>query len=185
MSDSKNYPSDSSGNLDGLFGPLDAANERLNRLKQADSDGWKTLLFKLKVDWTYHSNGIEGSAFTKGDTVFFLSEGLTVQGKSLKDHLDARNHAEAVDFLFDVVSNRREISEGLIKEINALLLHGIQSSPAVTSEGRAVRKKVVPGAYKSLPNHVLQNDGTLHRYVEPLSVQGEMEALVRWGERQS
>ena len=155
MSDNKHYPVKPDDNLDRFFGVLDNKNIHLNKLKKTDSDLWKTILFKLKVDWTYNSNSIEGSTFTKGDTIFFLNEGLTVKGKPLKDHLDTQNHADAIDFLFDLVANKREISESLIKEINALLLHGVKSTPAMTPDGKAIEKKATPGQYKIQPNHVI------------------------------
>lgn len=180
MSDSKYYPIVLDDGLRPFFDLLNAKQSQLDELKKADSDLWKTILFKLKVDWTYNSNSIEGSTFTKGDTIFFLNEGLTVKGKPLKDHLDTQNHADAIDFLFDVIKNEREVSESLIKEINALLLYGVKSTPAMTSDGKAIEKLANPGQYKKQPNHVLQQDGTLHRYVEPVQVQSEMEALVQW-----
>jgi len=180
MPDNKHYPVNLDSNLDMFFNLLDDKNTHLNNLKKTNSDLWKTILFKLKVEWTYNSNSIEGSILTRGDTIFFLNEGLTVKGKPLKDHLDTQNHADAIDFLFDVVANKREISESLIKEINALLLHGVKSTPAMTPDGVAIEKKATPGQYKSQPNHVLQQDGTLHKYVEPIHVQGEMEALIKW-----
>jgi len=180
MSDNKHYPATLHDRLRPFFDLLNTKQIQLDGLKKADSDLWKTILFKLKVDWTYNSNSIEGSTFTKGDTIFFLNEGLTVKGKPLKDHLDTQNHADAIDFLFDVVTNEREISEGLIKEINALLLYGVKSTPAMTSEGKPIDKQATPGQYKTQPNHVLQQDGTLHKYIDPVHVQGEMAALVQW-----
>ena len=107
MSDNKHYPAKPDDNLDMFFGVLDNKNTHLNKLKKTDSDLWKTILFKLKVDWTYNSNSIEGSTFTKGDTIFFLNEGLTVKGKPLKDHLDTQNHADAIDFLFDLYCKQK------------------------------------------------------------------------------
>jgi Fic family protein len=100
-----------------------------------------------------------------------------VEGKPFKDFLDAKNHAEAIDFLFDVVKQNRPITESLIKELNALLMSGLDFTPAIEASGNTVRKPAHPGAYKQQSNHVLQPDGTIHRYVEPLQVQPEMEAL--------
>lgn len=64
---------------------------------------WGAIQQKLRAEWTFDSNALEGSTLTLGETNFFLQEGLTVEGKPLKDFLDARNHAEAIDLLFDVV----------------------------------------------------------------------------------
>ena len=112
--------------------------------------------------------------------MFFLTEGLTVEGKPLKDFLDAQNHADAIDILFDVVAQARPISEGFIKEINALLLNGVPHTIAKNQMGHLIKKQTHPGQYKILPNHVQKQDGTLHQYVLPEQVGPEMEALVQW-----
>lgn len=155
---------------------VDDAKEAWEVLKRADSEG----LFhdKLRMLWTYHSNALEGNTFSLGDTIFFLREGLTVQGKPLKDHLEARNHAEAIDALYDVVRNVRPLTEGLIKDLNALLLKGIDTIPAMTADGQRITKKITPGAYKKMPNHVLTLSGAIHHYVEPLEVPAHMQALL-------
>lgn len=63
----------------------------------------KTLLDGLRVLWTHASTAIEGNTLTLGETAFVLSEGLTIQGKPLKDHKDVEGHARAVDLLLDLV----------------------------------------------------------------------------------
>jgi len=70
---------------------------------------------KLRIEWIYDSNAIEGSSLSLGETLFFLQEGLTVEGKPFKDFLDARNHAEAIDFLYQVITDKRAITQGFIK----------------------------------------------------------------------
>lgn len=162
------------------FAKADTLKDRIDVLKGGDAALWDAVVGRLRTDWTYHSNGIEGSTLTRGETHFFLSEGLTVEGRPFKDFVDAKNHAEAVDLLFDVVANKQPITEGLIKEINALLLRGVDFTPAKNSLGQASRKRATPGDYKREPNHVEQADGTIHTYVEPLHVKDEMEALVAW-----
>lgn len=148
--------------------------------KPIEGDLWKTVEEKLLIEWTYNSNAIEGSTLTLGETMFFLKNGLTVEGKPFKDFIDARNHAEAIEFLYDVVKNKREISTSLIKEFNAFLLSGIKSTPAIDNNGNKTDKKATPGDYKLLPNHVLQSDGRIHKYVEPVHVASEMEYLCNW-----
>lgn len=109
-----------------------------------------------------------------------MSEGLTVEGKPFKDFLDARNHAQAIDLLFDVVARRQPITEGFIKNMNALILQGVDATPAKNALGQRVRKKATPGEYRQFPNHVEQADGTIHSYIEPILVHDEMEKLVNW-----
>ena len=137
------------------------------------------ILEKIRAEWTYHSNALEGNSLTLGDTVFFLREGLTVEGKPWKDFLEAKNHAEAIDYLMDVIRSERPFTEGLLKELNGLLLRGVESTEAQTSAGQSVRKRVHGGEYKKEPNHVLTLSGKIHYYVAPLQVPGEMERLFR------
>lgn len=163
-----------------FFYLANSLNEKINLLKDSDTSLWLTIAKKLKVDWTYHSNSLEGSTLTLGETLFFLNEGLTVEGKPFRDFLDARNHAEAIDYLYDVISNQRDISESVIKEINALLLSGVTHTTAQNPQGEKVKKILIAGEYKKQPNHVLQANGTIHKYVDPLNVKDEMEGLIRW-----
>ncbi len=159
---------------------IDAQKEKINEKKKNNPDIWHTIQDKLKVDWTYDSNAIEGSTLTRGETLFFLQEGLTVEGKPFKDFLDAKNHSEAIDYLFDVIKNDRPISESIIKELNALLLHGIKHTPAIDGQGQKTIKPATPGKYKQYPNHVQQLDGTIHHYTDPLQVPSDMAELCTW-----
>lgn len=141
---------------------------------------WAAIQEKLRLEWTYESNAIEGNTLTKGETIFFLAEGLTVEGKPFKDFIDVKNHHEALKFLADVIYDARPISSGLIKEINALLLRGVDYTEALGAHGQKVRKPLTPGEYKKLPNHVLQMDGSIHHYVEPVQVPNETDYLCSW-----
>ena len=152
----------------------------LEMSKGRQSQVWPAAIEKLKIRWTTDSNALEGSSLTFGDTLFFLQEGLTVKGKPFKDYLDARNHADAVEMLFDVVADGRPVSVGLVKEINALLMSGVRETPAVDGQGRRVMKPTTPGEFKIAPNHVLRPDGEVHLYVEPLQVPGQMEQMCQW-----
>lgn len=159
---------------------VDDLKTQIESKKSLQNEHWAAIQEKLRVDWTYDSNAIEGSSLTKGETLFFLKEGLTVEGKPFKDFLDARNHAEAIDWLYEVIKDNRPISQGLIKEMNALLLSGIKYTPTIDQSGHKIRKPANPGKYKILPNHVLQPDGTIHFYTDPIHVADEMEDLCKW-----
>jgi len=176
----KFYEQDITPDIESLFNLASSLNDKINSLKSSDESLWEVIAKKLKVDWTYHSNSLEGSSLTLGETFFFISEGLTVEGKPFKDFLDAKNHVEAIDYLYEIVSNQRDISESVIKEINALLLSGVTYTVARSSQGEKVKKKLTPGEYKKQPNHVLQADGNIHWYVDPINVKDQMEELVNW-----
>ena len=163
-----------------LLEQIDSRQVALKARSEGGAALWEAAQHKLRVSWTYDSNAIEGSTLTYGETLFFLNEGLTVEGKPLKDFLDARNHHEAILLLDDFITQRRQISEGFIKEINALIVQGITHTDAINQAGERVKKPLKGGEYKTLPNHVLQPDQTIHRYVEPEHVATEMAFLCDW-----
>ena len=165
------------------FQKADTLKTQIEAQKNKNPNLWATILEKLKVDWTYNSNSIEGSTLSRGDTHFFLTEGLTVEGKPFKDFLDAKNHIEAIEYLYEIVSNQRPLTEGLIKELNALILAGITYTKAQDAEGNPTRKRATAGEYKKQPNHVLLPSGEIHQYVEPIHVQAQMQELVEWIEK--
>jgi Fic family protein len=64
----------------------------------------KNLLQQLRVLWTHTSTAIEGNTLSLGETAFVLSEGLTISGKSLKEHRDIEGHARAIDVMYGLVA---------------------------------------------------------------------------------
>ena len=102
-----------------LLNELNAANENLNQLypKAKWSDEFKE---KIKIDFTYQSNKIEGSTLTYNDTFRFLKEAAVIKGKSVKDILDVKNHFEVLDKIFD--NFEQNISIGSILDLHRKLM---------------------------------------------------------------
>jgi Fic family protein len=94
------------------------------------------LVRKLKeqfsLDLTYNSNAIEGNKLTLKETHLVINDGMTVKGKSLKDHLEAKNHNEAVHFLYELVEHDKKhtVSEQLIRSLQHLIIKEIEDSDA-------------------------------------------------------
>jgi Fic family protein len=82
------------------------------------------------VEWTYHSNAIEGSTLTLAETRLVLLDGLTVGGKSLREHLEAINHKYAIDFVEALAAKAKPITEHNIRQIHALILRSIDDENA-------------------------------------------------------
>ncbi len=92
------------------------------------------LVQKLKeqfsFDLTYNSNAIEGNRLTLKETYFIINEGITVKGKSLKDHLEAKNHHEAIHYLYEMIEHekRHTINEHLIRSLQQLIIKDIEEN---------------------------------------------------------
>jgi len=133
---SKPYSVEQTSSLTKLLAEIDDTQAKIDSQKPLREEIWPTIQEKLRIEWTYDSNALEGSTLTKGETYFFLREGLTVEGKPFKDFLDARNHAEAIDYLYLIIKDERPITPGLAKEFNRLLLSGITHTEAIDEMGK-------------------------------------------------
>jgi len=76
------------------------------------------------LEYTYHSNHIEGNTLTLRETALVLKEGLTIAGKTMKEHLEVINHQQAYEFVKELVTQQGDLNKRVILEIHALILHG-------------------------------------------------------------
>ncbi|WP_339920747.1 Fic family protein [uncultured Flavobacterium sp.] len=74
----------------------------------------------LSIEWTYNSNSIEGNTMSLRETQMVLQEGITIKGKSLREHFETHNHAKAIDYLFSIVND-----DYMLRSIDILSLHGL------------------------------------------------------------
>ncbi len=104
----------------------------------------------FNVELTYTSNAIEGNTLTRAETAMVVEKGITVQGKSLKEHLEATNHAVALDYIKTLISKKKEnIDEATIREINGIILSKIEEYNGGIYRTQAARIK---GSATILPN---------------------------------
>lgn len=74
----------------------------------------------LSIEWTYNSNSIEGNTMSLRETQMVLQEGITIKGKSLREHFETHNHDKAIDYLFSIVNDGY-----VLRSIDILSLHGL------------------------------------------------------------
>ncbi|MBI5300888.1 MAG: Fic family protein [Chloroflexi bacterium] len=84
----------------------------------------------FRVDWTYNSNAIEGSSITLSETRAILLDGVTIGGKSLREHLEVINHSHAIDFVQGLADTREPITEMTIRQMHNLILRTIDDDNA-------------------------------------------------------
>lgn len=80
--------------------------------------------FILKL--TYHSNKIEGSTLSEPDTAAILFDNVTIINKSLTEHLEAKNHQTALNYLFDYIRQDGKINESLLLKLHGILMNGVR-----------------------------------------------------------
>ena len=136
---------------DNYFDEVDELNKELNSKRPISKDTLKSLKESINLEWTYNSNGIEGNTLTLRETQVVL-EGITVGGKSIKEHLEAINHEKAILFLDDLVKDKEIISEWNIKNIHGLVLKDIDDENA----GRYRTENVtIKGAVHVPPDYLI------------------------------
>jgi len=99
--------------------------DRLDKLRPLSTDAVKKILEDIRLRHTYHSDAIEGNTLTLQETKLVLDEGITIGGKPLKDHIEARNDAEAFDLMIDLVNAKKSISQETIQQIHEVVTKGL------------------------------------------------------------
>lgn len=112
------------------------------------------------VEYTYNSNAIEGNTLTLRETEMVL-RGLTVDKKPLKDHLEVVGHKDAFYFVVDLVKEKAEITESVIKQIHSLVL---------------ADKPMDKGVYRKIPVRIM---GAHHEPVQPYLIEPKMYELLQ------
>lgn len=135
---------------DNYFDEVDSLKKELDSKRPIPKETLKSLRESINLEWTYNSNGIEGNTLTLRETQVVL-EGITVGGKSIKEHLEAINHEKAILFLDDLVKDNEPISEWNIKNIHQLILKNIDNENA----GRYRKENVtIKGATHIPPDYL-------------------------------
>lgn len=136
---------------DNYFDKVDELNKELNSKRPISKETLKSLKESINLEWTYNSNGIEGNTLTLRETQVVL-EGITVGGKSLKEHLEVINHEKAILFLDDLIKDKEPVTEWNIKNIHQLVLKEIDDKNASKYRDENVRIK---GANHIPPDYLI------------------------------
>jgi excisionase family DNA binding protein len=141
-----------------LFASVDAMKAELDRRRPLTQGELKRLQDEFLVEFTYNSNAIEGNTLTLRETALVL-EGVTIDQKPLKDHLEAVGHRDAFLYVTELVSEKTTISEWVIRDIHALVL---------------MNRPEDKGVYRRIPVKIM---GAFHEPPQPYLVPMQMEQL--------
>ena len=136
---------------DNYFEEVDKLKRKLDSKRPLQKETLESLEEAINLEWTYNSNGIEGNTLTLRETQVVL-EGITIGGKSIKEHLEVINHDKAILYLKDLVNNDRPITEWNIRNIHQIVLKNIDDENA----GRYRRENVIiKGAIHIPPDYLI------------------------------
>lgn len=142
---------------------------------------------RLRREWAIETGIIERIyTLDRGVTQILIERGIDASlipddATDLPPELVAsiiRDQEAAIDFLFDLIAQRRDLTVGYVKELHALMTRHQESTAEVDQFGRPVTVPLEHGVFKSWPNNPTRQDGRVHQYCPPEQVQPEMERLL-------
>lgn len=128
--------------------------KKLNKLRPLPKSAVQKLREKFQIEMTYNSNAIEGNSLTLKETFLVINEGITIKGKPLKDHLEAKYHQDALEYLYDLVDKNKKhtISEILIRNLHKIIIQETDKEWA----GKYRNANVIISGSKHTPPDALQ-----------------------------
>ena len=142
-----------------LFAEVDVLKAELDKHRPLTQGELQRLREEFLIEYTYNSNAIEGNTLTLQETALVL-EGVTIDKKPLKDHLEAVGHRDAFLYVQELVKNKVPFSESIIKQIHTLVL---------------MDRPDDRGVYRRIPVRIM---GAYHVPSDPVLVPEQMENLV-------
>jgi Fic family protein len=127
-----------------LLARLEEKKAQLDALRPLPEAAVRRLREQLTVEWIYNSNAIEGNTLTLQETRLILETGLTIGGKSLREHFEVLNHKEAINYVESLVVGQAPVTPFEVRQIHELVLTHIDDEEA--------------GRYRKLPVRIAGAD---------------------------
>jgi Fic family protein len=143
----------------GLLNGIDRKKRELNHRRPLTQGELERLGEEFLIEFTYNSNAIEGNTLTLQETARVL-QGLTIDQKPLKDHLEAVGHRDAFQYVQQLVSEKVRLTEHIIREIHSLVL---------------IDRPEDKGIYRRIPVRII---GAHHEPPQPYLVPVQMGQLM-------
>lgn len=128
--------------LKSIIAEIDLLKKQLDKLRKYDS---YRIAQALELEYTFESNRIEGNTLTLKETDLVINEGLTISGKSMREHLEAINHKEAIGYIKYLIDKNTELNERELLAIHNLILRGID--PQYAGKYRDVQVMIKGSAF--------------------------------------
>lgn len=148
--------------LQKILDEIDVLKTKLDSFRKFDSF---RIAQALELEYTFESNRIEGNTMTLRETDLVINEGLTISGKSMREHLEVINHHEAIAYIKDLMQKNMPINERELLTVHNLILRGIHPEDA--------------GHYRKVQVMI---QGSSHKPPQPFLVTKEMEDYFIWYE---
>lgn len=154
-------------NLENLLLEVDQNQLKIQKFGVFDSKILQKINYKLRLDWNYYSNRMEGGTLTRSETRSVMVGNVDVKGKPLRDVVEMSGHDQVVLEVLKMSKGEHRISERRIKEIHAAIMH---------EEDSDLKKEV--GQWKSTPNEIINYKNEKIEFAPPLDVPEKIHSLL-------
>ncbi len=133
-----------------LHNRIQEKKRQLDALRPLPPPILKRLNEEMMVQWIYNSNAIEGSTLTLRETQLILEQGITIGGKSLREHFEVINHRDAIHWVESMVNEAVAITAFHVRQLHALVLKQIDEENA--GRYRTVAVRIVGATHEPPPS---------------------------------
>jgi len=136
---------------------------------------------KVRLEFNYNSNHIEGNTLTYGETELLLLFDETHGSRPMREYEEMKAHDVAFQKIKEwAADTETPLTEQDIKNLNQIILVQPFWKDAITPDGQPTRRQITVGNYKTQPNSVRLPNGELFEYTAPQEVPIQMQALMEW-----
>jgi Fic family protein len=142
-----------------LFERIERKKSQLDDLRPLPVAVVTRLREQILVEWIYNSNAIEGSTVTLQETRLILETGLTIGGKTLREHFEVTNHRDAIHYVENFVAQNEAITPFHVRQIHKLVLSQIDDASAGnyrTTQVRIAGARHVPPEAWEVPSRMTE-----------------------------
>jgi Fic family protein len=151
--------------LTALIDDIEQKKAQLDRLRPLSAAALAQLQKHYDVELTYTSNAIEGNTLTLRETAEVIEHGITVGGKSLRDHLEAVDHYDAVQWVRMLAAASTPVGEAAVCELHRRIV--LRSQPEIA------------GIYTSLPRRIAGSPVVFPNPAKIPQLMGELDTWLK------
>lgn len=164
-----------------IFDYIDQLSATYNSLLPMSPENQRRWDKKVRLEFNYNSNHIEGNTLTYGETELLLLFDETHGSRPMRDYEEMKAHDVAFQKIKEwATDTETPLTEQDIKNLNQIILVQPFWKNAITPDGQPTRRQITVGNYKTQPNSVRLPNGELFEYTAPQEVPIKMQELMEW-----
>lgn len=168
-------------NLLDILAHIEECKIQVDSLRPISQESMVKLNERLRLEWDYNSNAIEGNTLTFSETRTLILNGYHSGNKFGRHYEEIKLHHNVLLELEDLVRQNIPISEVLIRNLHRELMGEKYTITTMDSNGNSTIREGRPGQYKEIPNGVRRLGEGFRNFTPPgIQTESAMQELVSW-----